>query len=162
MVKRMILMLVVTLAAIGALGFVKFKQVQEAMAQAAAYQQPPEAVTTIIARNESWPATLNAIGTAAAVQGVTVSADLPGIVSRIAFESGASVTEGDILVQIDIKQEQAQLAAVEATRDLAQPTATMMLPLGATSKRPPGPMTRLDSRSSTMAGPSKAWPGMSA
>ena len=102
MVKRMILMLVVAFAAIGGLGFVKFKQVQEAMAQAAAYQQPPEAVTTIIARNESWPATLNAIGTAAAVQGVTVSADLPGIVSRIAFESGASVTEGDILVQIDI------------------------------------------------------------
>ena len=120
MVKRMILMLVVAFAAIGGLGFVKFKQVQEAMAQAAAYQQPPEAVTTIIARNESWPATLNAIGTAAAVQGVTVSADLPGIVSRIAFESGASVTEGDILVQIDIKQEQAQLAAVEATRDLAR------------------------------------------
>ena len=120
MVKRMILMLVVTLAAIGALGFVKFKQVQEAMAQAAAYQQPPEAVTTIIARNESWPATLSAIGTAAAVQGVTVSADLPGIVSRIAFESGASVNEGDILVQIDIKQELAQLAAVEATRDLAR------------------------------------------
>lgn len=120
MVKRMILMLVVALSTIGALGFVKFKQVQEAMAQAAAYQQPPEAVTTIIARNESWPATLNAIGTAAAVQGVTVSADLPGIVSRIAFDSGFSVNEGDILVQLDIKQEQAQLAAVEATRDLAR------------------------------------------
>jgi len=116
----MILMLVVALAAIGALGFAKFKQVQEAMAQAAAYQQPPEAVTTIVARNESWPATLSAIGTAAAVQGVTVSADLPGIVSGIAFESGASVNQGDILVQLDIKQEKAQLAAVEATRDLAR------------------------------------------
>jgi membrane fusion protein (multidrug efflux system) len=120
MVKRMIVMLVVAFAAIGALGFVKFKQVQEAMAQAAAYQQPPEAVTTIIARNESWPATLSAIGTAAAVQGVMVSADLPGIVSRINLESGGSVNEGDVLVQIDIKQEQAQLAAVEATRDLAR------------------------------------------
>ena len=120
MVKRMILMLVVASAAIGALGFVKFKQVQEGMAPAAAYQQPTEAVTTIIARNDSWPASLSSIGTAAAVQGVTVSADLPGIVSRITFESGASVNEGDILVQLDIKQEQAQLAAVEATRDLAR------------------------------------------
>ena len=119
MIKRLILMLVVAFAAIGGLGFIKFKQVQDAMAQAAAYRQPPEAVTTIVARNEAWPATLSAIGTAAAVQGVTVSADLPGIVSRIAFESGASVNEGDILVQLDIKQEQAQLAAVEATRDLA-------------------------------------------
>jgi membrane fusion protein (multidrug efflux system) len=63
---------------------------------------------------------LNAIGTVAAVQGVTVSADLPGIVDRIAFESGASVREGDLLVQLDTKQEQAQLAAVEAGRDLAR------------------------------------------
>lgn len=120
MAKRMILMLMVTFAVIGALGFVKFQQVQEAIAQNASFTPPPEAVTTIIAKNERWPTTLNVIGTAAAVQGVTVSADLPGIVSRIAFESGASVQEGDILVQLDTKQEQAQLAAVEATRDLAR------------------------------------------
>jgi membrane fusion protein (multidrug efflux system) len=56
----------------------------------------------------------------AAVQGVTVSADLPGIVESIAFESGASVTEGDLLVQLDTRQEKAQLAAVEAARELAQ------------------------------------------
>ena len=119
MVKRMILMLVVTFTAIGGLGFVKFRQVQEAMAQNAAFTQPPEAVTTITAKSENWPTTLNVIGTAAAVQGVMVSADLPGIVSSIAFESGASVQEGDILVQLDTKQERAQLTAVEATRDLA-------------------------------------------
>jgi membrane fusion protein (multidrug efflux system) len=116
----MILMLVVMTAAIGTLGFVKFRQVQEAMAQNAAFTAPPEAVTTIVAKSDSWSTTLDVIGTAAAVQGVTVSADLPGIVSRIAFESGASVQEGDILVQLDTKQEQAQLAAVEATRDLAR------------------------------------------
>jgi membrane fusion protein (multidrug efflux system) len=120
MAKRMVLMLAVTLAAVGGLGFIKFRQVQEAMAQNAAFTPPPEAVTTIVAKSESWPATLNVIGTAAAVQGVTVSADLPGIVSRIAFESGASVEEGEILVQLDTKQERAQLAAVEATRDLAR------------------------------------------
>ena len=119
MAKRMILMLAVTLALLGTLGFVKFRQVQDAIAQNAAFTPPPEAVTTILAKSESWPNTLNVIGTAAAVQGVTVSADLPGIVSRISFESGASVQEGDILVQLDTKQERAQLAAVEATRDLA-------------------------------------------
>src|SRR5262245_55893503 len=80
MAKRMILMLTVTLAAVAGLGLVKFRQVQEAMAQSAAFVPPPEAVTTIIAKTENWPATLNVIGTAAAVQGVTVSADLPGIV----------------------------------------------------------------------------------
>jgi len=118
--KRMILMLTITIGLIASLGFVKFRQIQEAIAQGTAFQPPPEAVTTIIAKHEKWPVTLNAIGTIAAVQGVTVSADLPGIVSRIAFESGASVHEGDLLVQLDTRQEQAQLAAIEATRDLAR------------------------------------------
>ena len=50
MAKRMILMLVVVLMVIGALGFVKFRQVQTAMAEGAAFQPPPEAVTTIVAQ----------------------------------------------------------------------------------------------------------------
>ena len=88
MAKRMIVMLTVTTLFVAALGFVKFKQIQMAIAQGAAFQPPPEAVTTIVARQEEWPATLSAIGTVAAVQGVTVSADLPGTVDRIAFDSG--------------------------------------------------------------------------
>jgi membrane fusion protein (multidrug efflux system) len=127
MLKRMIVMLAVTAGFIGLLGFVKFRQIQAAIGQAAAFQPPPEAVTTIVADQEQWPATLNAIGTVAAVQGVTVSADLPGIVTQIAFESGAPVREGELLVQLDTKQEQAQLAqqqarlrAAEAARDLAR------------------------------------------
>ncbi len=119
MLKRLILMLIVTAAFIGALGLVKFRQIQEAMGQAAAFQPPPEAVTTVVAPMERWPATLSAIGTIAPVQGVTVSADLPGIIDRIAFGSGGSFHEGDVLVQLDTRQEQAQLAAVEAERDLA-------------------------------------------
>jgi membrane fusion protein (multidrug efflux system) len=120
MAKRLFVTLGVVVLIIGALGFVKFKQIQTAMAQAAAFQPPPDAVTTVVARQERWPTALNAIGTVAAVQGVTVSADLPGIVDRIAFESGATVKAGDVLVQLDTRQEQAQLAAAEAQRDLTR------------------------------------------
>jgi len=120
MAKRLILMLTVTVVVLVVLGFVKFRQFQEAAEHAAAFQPPPEAVTTILTRQEKWPATLSAIGTMAPVQGVTVSADLPGIVGRIAFDSGETVREGDVLVELDTRQEQAQLAAVEAERDLAR------------------------------------------
>jgi membrane fusion protein (multidrug efflux system) len=120
MVKRMVLTLAVMLTVIAALGFVKFRQIQTAMAQSAAFQPPPEAVTTIVAQEEEWPATLSAIGTMAAVQGVTVSADLPGIVDRIGFDSGRSVQKGDVLAELDTRQERAQLAAIEAQRDLAR------------------------------------------
>ncbi len=120
MAKRMLMMLTVTAVLLSALGFLKFRQFQAAAGQAASFQPPPEAVTTIVAEPEQWPATLTAIGTMAAVQGVTVSADLPGLVDRIAFESGKAVRQGDVLVQLDTRQEQAQLTAVEAQRDLAR------------------------------------------
>ena len=120
MTKRMIWMLTVMAAFIALIGMVKFKQVQTAIAQASSFQPPPEAVTTTVSRREQWPSTLEAIGTAVAVHGVTVSADLPGIVDRIAFDSGHAAQAGDVLVQLDTKQEEAQLVAAEAQRDLTR------------------------------------------
>lgn len=120
MAKRMILMLVVLLAVLGGLGFVKFKQVEAAIAQGASFQLPPTAVTTVVAQKETWPSTLTVIGTAAAIQGVTVGADLPGTIDKIHFESGQWVHEGDVLVELDTRQERAQLANLEAQRDLAR------------------------------------------
>ena len=120
MAKRMVVTLSATFLIVAALGFVKFKQIQTAIAEGAAFQLPPEAVTTIVARAERWPDTLTAIGTVAAVQGVNVSADLPGTVVSIGFSSGQSIREGDILARQDTRQEQAQLAAVESQRELAR------------------------------------------
>ena len=120
MAKRMILMLTLMALFIAAIGFVKFRQIQTAIAEGSAFQPPPEAVTTIVAQPEDWPTTLTAIGTMAAVQGVTVSTDLPGTVDRIAFESGKAVRAGAVLVQLDTRQERSQLAALEAQRDLAR------------------------------------------
>ena len=119
MAKRMVLMLSVMAVLLTALGFIKFKQVESAV-HAAAFQPPPEAVTSVVAQQEQWPATTNIIGTVEAVHGVTVSADLPGIVERINFDSGKYVRQGEVLVELDTRQERAQLAALEAQRDLAQ------------------------------------------
>ena len=120
MAKRMFIMLIGMAALVASIAFIKVRQIQGAVAQAAAFQPPPEAVTTIATRQEAWPATLSAIGTVTAVQGVTVSADLPGIVERINFDSGRTVEAGQVLVQLDTRQEHAQLAAAEAQRGLAR------------------------------------------
>src|SRR5438067_11261319 len=119
MAKRMRLMLAVVITLLAGLGFVKYRQIQAAVAQNGNSQPPPEPVTTIVAQRENWPSTLDIIGTAEAIQGVTVSADLPGTVARINFESGKAVHTGDVLVELDTRQERAQLAAAEAQRDLA-------------------------------------------
>lgn len=122
MLRKMLLMLALVMVFIGGLGFVKFKQIEAATRNFAKFQLPPAAVTTVVAQQEKWPSTLNAIGTVVAVQGVTVSADLPGVVDRISFDSGKSVRQGDVLVELDTKEERAQLAAAEAQRDLARIT----------------------------------------
>lgn len=119
MKKRMILMVAGMMAFIAVVGSVKFFQVRAAIAQYASFQPPPEAVTTTVAEAGEWPATLDAIGSVAAAQGVTVSADLPGIVESIHFESGDRVRRGDLLVRLDARQERAQLAAATSARELA-------------------------------------------
>jgi membrane fusion protein (multidrug efflux system) len=119
MAKRLILTVVAIVAILGGLGLVKYRQVEAAIAQGASFQMPATAVTTVVAQRETWPSTLSVIGTAAAIEGVTVSADLPGTIDKIHFGSGQWVHEGDILVELDTRQERAQLANLEAQRDLA-------------------------------------------
>lgn len=118
MKKRLFLMLAIVIAFLAAIGWFKYSQISAAMARG--YQPPPEAVTTIVVKQDAWTGSLDAIGSVEAVQGVTVSADLPGLVSEIHFDSGRSVSKGDVLVRLDTKQERAQLAAADAQRDLAQ------------------------------------------
>jgi membrane fusion protein, multidrug efflux system len=119
MAKRIFLTLAVAVVIIIFLGYFKTRQIQAAV-QAHAFQPPPEAITTIVVKQDKWPDTLSVVGTMQAIHGVTVSADLPGTVDRITFDSGRPVQQGEILVQLDTRQERAQLAATEAQRDLAK------------------------------------------
>jgi membrane fusion protein (multidrug efflux system) len=116
----MVLMLLVVIVFIAVIGGYKFFQIKAAIAQGTSYQPPPEAVTTVMASQQEWNATLKAIGTVEAVHGVTISADLPGVIEQINFNSGQSVRKGEVLVLLDMKQERAQLASAEAARDLAR------------------------------------------
>jgi membrane fusion protein (multidrug efflux system) len=118
--KRMIIMLASIAVFFVAIGSFKFLQIKAAIAQGSSWQPPPEAVTTIVASQEKWPSTLSVIGTVAAVHGVTVSADLPGIVERISFESGQHVQPGEALVSLDTRQERAQLAAARSQLELSR------------------------------------------
>src|SRR5260221_7564683 len=105
---------------ITAIASFKVFQIKGAMAQQMSFQPPPEAVTTIVAKQEDWNSSLHAIGTVEAVNGVTVSADLPGIVHEILFQSGHPVNKGDVLVRLDTREETAQLASAEAQREASR------------------------------------------
>jgi membrane fusion protein, multidrug efflux system len=121
-----ILMLVVVAAIYGGFTFFKVNQIMGFMqlAKSGAFAPPPTAVTTTVAQKSEWQPTLETIGTVVAINGVTISTDLAGIVCKIAFDSGSQVKAGDLLVQLNTDQEQAQLAQAEAQRDWTQITLT--------------------------------------
>jgi membrane fusion protein, multidrug efflux system len=84
---------------------------------------PPESVATAYSQEQTWGGSVNSVGTIASVKGVTISNEVPGIISKIRFDSGAFVKKGEVLVELDSATERAQLASLEARKDLAETNA---------------------------------------
>jgi membrane fusion protein (multidrug efflux system) len=81
---------------------------------------PPEVVGTVVAKKQTWENTLTAIASVVSAKGVALSNDAPGVVSRLRFDSGQTVKQGDVLVELDTSVERAQLASLRAKRELAE------------------------------------------
>lgn len=132
MFKRALLVFTVFFVVVGVIGFYKYNQVQAAIAQNAGFAPPPETVTSATATVSPWPQTLGATASFAAYQGVMVSAEEPGKIGAILFESGQKVKTGDILVQLDTSVEEAQLKSAAAKAELAMANATRVRKLRGT------------------------------
>jgi len=84
------------------------------------FSPPATSVASAKVEQSEWVVGRDAIGTLVAVQGVTLTAELPGRVREIAFQSGAFVKRGAVLVRLDTSTEEAQLAAAAADASLAR------------------------------------------
>ena len=115
MKKKIFIAFCVLLVIAGVLGGVKFLQINRMIAQGKEFVPPPATVTTAPVMSLAWEQRLTAVGSLEAVQGVTITAELSGKIEKIAFEPGAHVEAGDLLVQQDISSEKAQLRSDEAT-----------------------------------------------
>lgn len=120
MLKKILLALFVVFAVIGSIGGVKALQIKALIAAGANPPVMSETVSTTAARVETWRSTIQAVGSFAAVQGVTVSAEMPGLVSALHFESGEEVEKGQLLAEIDASTELAQLKAAQAQERLTK------------------------------------------
>jgi len=124
MLKKILITAFGLLLLIGFLGSVKFApgfgQFAAMAAEGARAVMPSTVVTATPARPEVWETTLTATGSVVTMQGVTLGSELAGKVTRIAFESGANVKAGDVLVQLDTSSEEAQLRSAEAGVTLAK------------------------------------------
>lgn len=119
MKKRIFLTTVVALAVFAAIFGYKSYTLKKTRAAMAAMRPAPAAVTSAIATAESWREALTAVGTVESFQGVTLRSEIEGRILRIAFESGARVKEGDVLIELEASNELAQLRSFEAAAKLA-------------------------------------------
>lgn len=118
MLSRFIIALALFFTIIGGIAYYKYRDIQKHMAEGA-FVPPPTTVTSIVTQEEEWEPVLAAVGSLEPVNGVKVSTDLGGVVSKIGFESGHAVNAGDLLIQLDTTQEEATLRSAQARSDLA-------------------------------------------
>jgi len=81
---------------------------------------PPETVSTFLVERQVWERGIDAVGTVEPIQGVLLENEVAGVVRSINFSNGDPVRENDILVQLDISVEEAQLRADQADLSLAE------------------------------------------
>ncbi|HEX6131888.1 MAG TPA: efflux RND transporter periplasmic adaptor subunit [Actinomycetota bacterium] len=122
-----VLRLVLVVAAAGAVGCRDAEQ-----AVSAAAPQRALTVETVEVVPRTLRETLTATGTLRAREAVTIRSEIAGVVDTIHFVEGASVTAGDLLLEIDDRELRAQRARVAARLELETATEARIRELLAT------------------------------
>jgi membrane fusion protein (multidrug efflux system) len=130
MLKKLLLATLGVGILVGAIIYAKLDQFAAMGDAAKSGVEPPTTVTAMRVDKSQWEQSIPAAATVTAVQGVMVSAEVGGRVTRIGFESGAAVSAEDILVQLDTASEEAQLASAEAAAALAEADLKRVRALG--------------------------------
>ncbi|HEX9791455.1 MAG TPA: efflux RND transporter periplasmic adaptor subunit [Kiloniellales bacterium] len=125
MARHLLAWLVVVLTIAGVvsgLGYYKYSEIQSAIAAAASFPEPQEAVQSVRVRQGEWTSTARAVGTVVALRQVEIRNELAGTIVEVGFTSGAIVEAGQLLVRFDTRQEEASRAAAQAEARLARLT----------------------------------------
>ena len=119
MKKSLLLVIVLLVLAIG--GFFGIKYMQSRNMQAGAAKAfPPTTIAATEVTQEDWIPTLRAVGSLDATNGISVAAEVGGIIKEILFTSGERVEQGTILIRLDDAVDRAALDALRADRRLAE------------------------------------------
>lgn len=112
---------------------------RSALAQSPSTQPPaPLPVAAQRVKATQIPISLNAVGSLRAVQQVILSAEAPGRVVRINFQSGGYVSRGQLIVQLNDRAERAERQAFQAAAQLASiqlERSSELVALGAESQQ---------------------------
>lgn len=114
-------LLLATLLAIGAgLATWKTTTTKEANAATANQPEPMETVMLAVAKPLDHRQTTTSIGTIVALRSITLRNELPGTVAEVRLTPGRVVEAGELLVELDVAVEEAELKAQQAQAALAR------------------------------------------
>lgn len=118
--KRMIIMLIIAGVLLGGvIGFQGFRNKMIAKA-IRGQSNPPQTVSTVIARTSTWRPSIQAVGSFVASKQADLSPEVSGVVTAIHFDSGQHVHVGEKLVELNAEPVKAQVAQLQAQATLAK------------------------------------------
>jgi membrane fusion protein (multidrug efflux system) len=113
-IKRWLVATGLVITVVVALGIIKFNQVQAMIAFAESFPEPSATVASDIATSSTHTPVTKVVGQVKAIKAITLSNEYPGLITAIHFQPGQLVEQGQLLIQQDISEESANLAAAEA------------------------------------------------
>lgn len=144
--KLWLLVVVALVVVVAAVVAIKASQIAGMIKAGKSFVPPPESVTSATVEATQWEPSREAVGSLVAVRGVTVGAELPGVIREIGFDSGAAVRRGAMLVKLDTATEEAQLAAARADAALAKATLQRARQLRAGGANTPADLEAAEAR----------------
>ncbi|MFT6408231.1 MAG: membrane fusion protein (multidrug efflux system), partial [Arenicella sp.] len=118
--KRWLAVVAICLSIFLILALVKFFQIRAAIAFGESFPEPSETVEFKSITYSTWQPQIKVSGEVRAPREVELRNEVAGVIAKIGFLSGASLNKGELMLQIDIAEEQAQLSALKPQIELAE------------------------------------------
>lgn len=115
--RRMIIILAIVFGTLLLFNVVRHLLMQRFFAH---FALPTVTISTTKATASSWTPTIDAVGSLVAINGVQVSPEVAGMVTKIYFQSGQMVQKDQSLLQLDDRTDQQDLKNFQAQLNLAQ------------------------------------------
>lgn len=114
LVKGWILVSLGVTSVVGGLAFYKYKEITAAIEMAESFPEHYEVVEAAHVEKAQYLPTVSVLGNASSPLQMELSVELSGKVSVVGFSSGQKVSQGELLFQLDIKEEQAKIRSAQA------------------------------------------------
>ncbi|MBQ4845373.1 efflux RND transporter periplasmic adaptor subunit [Pseudoalteromonas sp. MMG005] len=143
-IKRWLISVLILGVTIASLGFMKFTQIQAAIAFGESFPEPSASVKSSYVERIEYSKKSKVIGQLQAKRTLDIRNEYAGLIVKINYQPGDFVTQDQILFELDTSIERANLAAANARLTLAKSTQTRLAKLLAQKRVSPDQVDQAD------------------